>query len=328
MFLGAIYAVFGYYPLAARLVMAALGTLAVLMTYLVARDFFGQRIALISAAIASVYAYLVFYSAALVTETPFIVCVLASIRIAFLIREKITPGRVLGLGAALALTVLLRMAVVFFIPILFVWLALAIKKRQMLFAIGVPIIMMALAVLPFTIHNYQLWERFMLLESQFGHVFWNGNHPSHLGYFSGNVFDIPPEILATNNDAEITTRLLGLGIANVMADPAHFLQLTLSRIVIFFTFWPTPGSDLAANLMRVFSFGMVFPLAVWGAFLTRYRWRNLLPIYLFMAAHTGVYVASWAMIRYRIPLDVFFIIFAALPIAKIFSGKRPSATAL
>jgi hypothetical protein len=36
-----------------------------------------------------------------------------------------------------------------------------------------------------------------------------------------------------------------------------------------------------------------------------------MPIYLFIIIHTAIHAISWTMIRYRIPLDALFIIFAA-----------------
>ncbi len=72
LFLAGIYGVFGYHPLAARLIMAILSTLIVLMIYIISKRLFNQQVALLSAGIAAVYAYLIFYGVTLVTETPFI----------------------------------------------------------------------------------------------------------------------------------------------------------------------------------------------------------------------------------------------------------------
>lgn len=314
--LAGIYSVFGYYPIIARLVMAILSTFVVLMIYLVGKRFFNEPIALIASGIAAVYAYLVFYGVTLVTETPFILALLVAIYASFRILDGETHGKQLlwwgMLGTALAIAVLLRMAVVFFLPFFFAWIAFRLPNWQERSYILVPIGFIVLAVLPLTVRNYQLWDRFLLLESQFGHVFWNGNHPGHNGDFHPyEVFPIPSQVLSSKNDAIITNELLRMGIANVLADPGDFLRLTVTRFREFFTFWPTTDSTLQANLLRVLSFGAILPLAVSGLIWNFRNWRSLIIIYLFILVHTGVYVTSWTMIRYRLPIDVFLILFAA-----------------
>jgi hypothetical protein len=119
-------------------------------------------------------------------------------------------------------------------------------------------------------------------------------------------------VLALNNDVDITNELLRRGIQNVLNDPWMFVMLTITRLREFFLFWPTTQSDIFSNLLRVFSFGIMWPFAAAGLWLSRRQWRDLLPIYIFMVTHTGVYAVTWTMVRYRVPLDAFLIPFAAV----------------
>jgi 4-amino-4-deoxy-L-arabinose transferase-like glycosyltransferase len=330
LFLAAIYTVFGYHPLAARLIMAGLSTGVVIMIFVLARRFFGAAVGLVAAAIASGYAYLVFYGVTLVTETPFILLLLLAIEAAFRIVDNPTPQRWLVFSIAVAGTILLRMAVLFFVVALALWVfwRLLATKPQSLRMLAIPAAVIGLAIAPFTIHNYQLWGRFLLLESQFGHVFWNGNHPDQPESFHDVlVLPIPEDILASDNDAVITNRLLSLGIENVMRDPGHFARLTLGRLREFFTFWPTSDSAPLANALRVASFGVMLPFALAGLWLTRARWRELLPLLAFIVIHTAIYSASWTMIRYRIPLDAALIPFAACALAAMVRKARESRAA-
>jgi 4-amino-4-deoxy-L-arabinose transferase-like glycosyltransferase len=217
-----------------------------------------------------------------------------------------------ALGVALAIAMLLRMAVVFFFPALFLWIFTQLPNKRKFVPVILTVLIIIGAILPFTIRNYRLWGEFLLLESQFGHVFWNGNHPDHNGEFrAAEVYAIPKEILSSQNDALITNQLLELGIQNVLNDPAHFVKLTLTRLRLFFTFWPTADSSFQANFMRVISFGLLVPVIIVGLLLHLKDWRKLFLIYLFLLIHTGIYAISWTMVRYRMPLDVFFIMFAA-----------------
>jgi len=317
-YLAAIYTVFGYQPLAARLITGLISTASVALIYLLGARLFGRTVGLVAAGIAAVYAYLIYYGVTLVTEPLFIFALLVSMLLTYSLLDRPNTWKWLALGAALALAVLLRMAVVFFVVPLLVWLAWRLKQQR--WHALIPLLVIALAVAPFTIQNYQTWGRFLLLEANFGHVFWNGNHPDSLGNFHPyRVFPIPPDVLALNNDVDITNELLRRGIQNVLNDPGMFVMLTITRLREFFLFWPTTESDLFANLLRVFSFGLMWPFAAAGLWLSRRQWRDLLPIYIFMVMHTGVYAVTWTMIRYRIPLDAFLIPFAAVAGVQLYS---------
>ncbi len=329
-FLAGIYALFGYTPLAARIVMAGMSVLIILMVYLIAKRLFNQHVALLASAIGAVYAYLIFYGVTLVTETPFTLVLMVAIYLSLdLYAGKVSLWRWGALGVALAVAILLRMAVVFFIPILLIWLFWGIPRPRPWARLALPIGIIILALIPFVIRNYLLWGQFALLETQFGHVFWNGNHPGHQGdYHPTFVFPIPDEVLASMNDVIITNTLLRMGIQNVLSDPDHFALLTFGRLREFFTFWPTWDSSFAANLLRVFSFGMILPFALAGMILNMGRFRELAPIYLFILVHTGVYAITWAMIRYRTPMDPFLIMFAADSLWRLYGWLRSRATAL
>ena len=325
--LGILYSITGDHPLVARLLMALAGTAVVWLTYLLGLRYFGSRVALVAAAVSAVYAYLVFYSASLVTETPFTLAVLASIYLAgSVVREPTLKNWVL-LSFALTLAVHARMAVIFFIPLLLLWALWEARGARIVHA-AIPLVMIGLSIAPFTYWNYQTWGHFVPLQTQFGHVFWNGNHPGHQGDFHPfKVFEIPQEVLALDNDAEITSRLLEMGIANVRENPGDFLSLTVTRVRELFVFWPTETSSTAANLLRVFSFGLVAPWALGGLILNLKRWRELLPFLLFAVTHVGIHAVTWSMIRYRVPMDPFLILLAAAALVRTQEAVFPRRVA-
>jgi 4-amino-4-deoxy-L-arabinose transferase-like glycosyltransferase len=322
--LAGIYSVVGYQPLIARLVMAALGTAVVWLIYLVSRQTFGEPVALVSAAVAAVYSYLVFYSVTLVTETPFILAVLSAIYLATSVARAPAAWKWIALGVVLAAAVLFRVAALFFVPPLLLWIVWG-RPKERLYAL-IPVVCIALSLLPFSVRNHRLWGEFLLSEAQFGHVFWNGNHPGHQGNFHPFVvFEIPDKVLVLDNDALITKELLRRGIENVRHDPGHFALLTLTRLRELFKFWPTEDSSALSNLLRVMSFGIMWPFALAGVIVSWRRWRELTPMMLFMLTHIGVYAVTWTMIRYRIPVDAVLIPFAAVAVVRIYERFQKQA---
>ena len=295
----------------ARLIFALLSTAIVGMIYLLSRRLFGSRIAICAGGIAAGYSYLIFYGVTLVTETPFILALLIALYLAYDLRKEDKTWKWVTLGIAMAVMLLFRMAVLFFEPLLLLWTLS--PQRHLWKRALIPALIIIIAIAPFSYKNYQQWGHFMLLEAQFGHVFWNGNHPDHdWDFHPYEVFDLPPEALVRYNDAEVTSTLLKLGIQNVLDQPLHFLALTVTRLRELFTFWPTSDSTLLANSLRVISFGISLPFMLYGLWTTRARWRILMPIYLFVLMHVGVYSVTWTMIRYRIPLDAVLISFAGV----------------
>lgn len=330
-FIAGIYAIFGFSPLIARFVMAVLSTAIVGMVYLLGRRLFDESVALLATAIAAIYAYLIFYGVALVTETPFTLALMVALYVAMRIRARELHGigAWLLLGAILAVAVLARVAAIFFVPILLVWLYWSLRKEIKPAMLLIPLVMIGLSMLPLTIRNYQLWGEFALSEAQFGHVFWNGNHPDHMGNFHPfKVFPIPEDVLALNNDVLITNTLLRMAVANIVADPWNFVMLTVTRLRELFMFWPSSDSTLTANLLRLLSFGAIVPFTLYGLLANLRRFDELAPIYLFFVVHVGVYAVTWTMVRYRVPMDPFFILFASYTLHQAyttFSARRPAS---
>jgi 4-amino-4-deoxy-L-arabinose transferase-like glycosyltransferase len=321
--LAAIYKLFGYHPLVARLFYVLLGTAIVLLIYLLGTRLFGKQAGLLAAIFAALYSYLILYSAALLTETPFILLLLVAIVSAYIVVEDGDHRYLFLVGIGLAGAVLFRMAVLAFIPLFLAWIYFASRassrKPVTIWMLFIPCIMIIVAVLPWTLRNYRLFDRFMLLQSQFGHVFWNSNHPGQGTDFSGPLVAPIPEELTELNEADLTYELFRRGRLFVVQDPIRFILLTVSRTKQFFTFWPTSESGLASNIARILSFGILLPFMGAGLILSMRNWKRYLPIYLFLLIHITIHVTSWVMVRYRIPADVLLLPFAAMAVTQLIS---------
>ncbi len=349
LYLTAVYAIVGPNPLAARLIQAvAVGILMPFLTYKLSLLLFspdssaaksepdfhkGVWIGLIAAAITAVYIYFVYYAAALMTESFYIVCILWSFMVAIQIQqtEKTTWRHWCYLGLALALTVLLRQLFLLIIPFVFLWLWLAARPKITYFLI--PIGLMALFILPWTVRNQIVFDKFVILNTNSGYAFFWGNHPIYGTDFipilppeMGTYASLIPDDLLHLNEAELDSALLSMAIENVMSDPMRIFWLSLSRIPPYFTFWPSPDSGLISNISRVGSFGLFLPFMVFGFLHSLfYKFPTIKAkltspftlVYLFLLVYTGIHVLTWTLIRYRLPLDAFLIIFAGLAWMKI-----------
>jgi 4-amino-4-deoxy-L-arabinose transferase-like glycosyltransferase len=320
LYLAGIYAVTGYHPLAARLLQGIVGgVLICLLVYLIGRRVVDEITGLVGAALAAVYGYFIYYNVALMTETFFIVLVLFSLYLGLELKEKPVLARWALLGLALGVAGLLRQTILLFVPFLLLWLFWELKKSGVpWWYFAVPIVIIVLLIAPWTIRNYVVYHRFLPLNSNAGYAFYASNHP-HLGtHWSNDSIVVPvPEELAGKNEAELNQALTRKGMEFILADPGRYLWLTLNKTLEYFKFWPSSDSSRISNLNRVLSFGLYLPFMLLGLYLSFSRWRNFVPLYLFMIIHTAIHLLSWPSLRYRLPVDAVLMVFAGLTIIEL-----------
>ena len=190
---------------------------------------------------------------------------------------------------------------------------------------------MALLILPWTFRNYRAFGEVVPLNTNAGFALFWGNHPIHgtkfIPLLGNDVYaDLIPAELLPLSEAQIDQELLRLGLQFIVDDPGRFITLSLSRAVEYFKFWPTADSSLISNISRVASFGLALPLMLAGLLLSTPLMVNpqfeqqraqLVLLYLFILIYTGIHLASWTLIRYRLPVDAVLLMFAALTVTTI-----------
>jgi hypothetical protein len=232
---------------------------------------------------------------------------------------------------ALAITILLRQVFLLFIPFLFLWLlwrSYHHQARPLLHMVGMLVgatAVLIVAILPWTVRNHRAFDQFVLLNTNAGFAFFWGNHPIH-GYNFISILpadgpsyqDLIPDELRGLNEAELDRALLKRGLAFVEADPGRYLVLSLSRIKDYLKFWPSPESSTISNVSRVFSFALLGPFMVIGLIYSlRHYSSTRLILYLFIVTYTGIHLLTWALIRYRLPVDAVLILFAGVALVQI-----------
>jgi 4-amino-4-deoxy-L-arabinose transferase-like glycosyltransferase len=350
LYLAAIYKVLGVYPLIARMLQAIIvGGLQTYIMYRIGEKMFSRNVGLIAAAITALYIYFVYYGGALMTEPFYITAILYSLFFSMQISENadrrtdIKLG--LALGFAIGITLLLRQVFLLFLPFLFLWIWFARFRRHL----GLPILsttisfaLIALCILPVTIYNQSRFGRFVLLNTNSGYAFFWGNHPvygthfepilpAELGTYQGLI---PPELLSLD-EAALDQELLKRGMQFVIDDPKRYVLLSLSRIPAYFMFWPSPSSNIVSNVSRVASFGIMLPFMIYGIWISiTKKGRRLLDLLassdglflVFILIYSTAHLLTWALIRYRLPVDATLIPFAALAMQSLYSRINRSKT--
>lgn len=316
LYLAGVYAVTGYHPLAARLLQGIVGgALLCFLVYKIGRQTANEETGLVSAALAAVYGYFIYYNAALMTETFFIVLILLTLYLALELRENPTRIRWVVLGFSLGLAALLRQTILLFTPFLLLWLFWELKKDVRWWHFTIPVIVIGLLIAPWTLRNYLVYGEFLLLNSNAGYALYASNN-SNLGTDwdnDGVVVPVPNE-LKGQNEAQLDRDLAQRGIRFILADPGRYVLLTVDKTLEFFWFWPSSDSSRISNLNRVLSFGLYLPFMLFGLYLSLSRWRSFVVLYLFIFIHTAIHLLSWPAARYRLSVDAVSMVFAGLAV--------------
>lgn len=359
--MASIYRLIGHFPVVARLLQAVLvGVLTPWLIFRIGRRTFSKNAGLIAAAISAVYAYFIMYGASLMTEALYIVSILWSLDITMRLAAKITglaPEAApvtnrwwlllgLELGLAITLALLLRQVIMAFVAVLLLWLLWVTWRRASVRSVMAPLavafVTVALLLTPVIVRNQRAFGRIMALNSNAGFAFFWSNHPiygtrfeSVLSPSHGVTYQelIPPDLLDLD-EASLDRALLYRGLDFVREEPGRYFLLSLSRIPVYFLFWPKSDSTLLSNMARLLSFALFLPAMIYGVALSVRRillskeeklpirrgasnnersslsFEYVLLLLAFVLLYSFIHIVSWANVRYRLPVDAVLIVFA------------------
>lgn len=320
--LAGLYAL-GLGPLAARLLQAVVvGILHPWGAWRLGRRLFGPGAGLAAAGATAVYLYFVYYSATLMTEMLTITAAVWLLDTAVALARRPSWGRWAAFGGLAGVLALLRQVALLPVPLVGLWLLLRRAAARDLgralagtaLAAGIALLLIA----PATLRNQRAFGRFVPLSTNAGYAFFWANHPVHGDRFQELLPEyqaLIPEALRDLDEAALGDALLAEGLGFVRQDPGRYLRLSLSRVPSYFRFWPSAESSALSNASRVLSFALFLPFMLAGLWLSRRLWREAMPLYLYAGGYALLHLASWALIRYRLPVDAVLLVFAGVALA-------------
>jgi 4-amino-4-deoxy-L-arabinose transferase-like glycosyltransferase len=279
----------------------------------------GATAGTVAAWIAAVYPPLVWIAAYILTEAVYSTLALATVLVLNRAIDRAAAGQrptawTLAAGALCGIAILVRPAMLFFLPVAALWL-LVRRHAAMAALLAVAALVV---VAPWTVRNYREYGRVMLVASEGGVTFWTGNHPLARG--EGDLA-ANPEI----KRAEIDFRARHPGMTAEQLEPQYYREAVgyisqhplwwagLLARKLFYTFVPVgPSYTLHSTLYAatsIASYLLLVPFAIAGA---RLKHR---PDALFLLAASAVIVCVlfFPQERFRIPvIDPTLIVCAGL----------------
>lgn len=294
-----------------RISQAFISALTCVFIYFLGKEIFDKKVAIMSSFLSSFYPFFIFYSGFLLTETLFIFLVVLSIYTFIkLFQPETLPFYGLATGAVTAFSGLCRPTMELFFPFCLIFVMLAkdnsLQKRikKVLFACTG----FVLVLTPWIVRNYIVLGKFIPGTTMGGGVFWEGNNPCSEGgpcrYF--------PEEIAKLPEIERDKAYYKKTIEIIKENPARFLWLLQNKFKRFWNIVPN-ASEFTKPLYRIISilsFGVMLPFFVLG-FLITLKNKKVHLIHFLFIFFTLFHVIYLASIRYRVPLEPFYIMLAS-----------------
>jgi 4-amino-4-deoxy-L-arabinose transferase-like glycosyltransferase/Flp pilus assembly protein TadD len=345
-FLAVVYAATKSFT-AARIVQSLLGTVAVALIFLTAREWFGRRAAWIAAVLAGLTGLFTYYEALLLQSSLDTFLTALALWLLTLALEREKQWLPLIAGCAFGVATLNRPNML--VPAIAIAIVLLTARRWRVGALMFAGIVIGLA--PVTVRNLVVAHEFALVTSHSGINFYIGNGEGATGYFHA-ISGMQSTVEAMTRDARLfVERTTGRHVTDAEAS-SYFSQLTWDWIRAHPAAWiwllirktyavfntahvSTPFSYTfyaydAGTLLRFLFVGpwLLVPLGLFGLIRGRARTTS----YVAWAAFVPAYAASVALFfiteRYKLPLFVAMAIAAGAGVEALLVRRRGSDIAI
>lgn len=328
LFIAALYAVFGFQPLAVTLAFSALGVLTALLLRAAAAKTFGEDAGDWALLLALFYPYFVFYTGYFYRET--LLCFLLSAVFYALVRLEEKPG----LERAAAAGALIGASAVSFSSLLpsCALLALYAAWRQARRARRAALLLLLLAALPsalWTARNHAVFGRFIPGSTLGGFNFYTYlivpddarglPRENEIKYADPTWLRIDAMGSLMDDDGSQQAAYMAAAKDWIKAHPGAYAERIVRQVVKLWRPYPY-NRDYQHSyglivLVSLLSDGWLIPLGFWA--LWRRRRDGPLTRYhaLFVLSATAVYALLSAIVRYRLPLMVPLLTCAAAELA-------------
>ncbi len=346
--LAAIYAVVPPDSFGVLLVQALLDSISVLILMSLTRRIFGDLAAMVAGGIAAVYSLFFFYDGLLQKEALMVFLTGSALVLCTRAAERDRALGWLPAGLLIGLAALTRGNSLLFVPALLLWIAVAGRgtlARRALAGLCLTLGVAAILV-PVGVRNRIVGGDFVLLNSQAGQNFYIGNFRANAtGAYLAPPFLRPnPEVeeqdfaeearRRTGRDdlrpSEISSFWLREGLAEIAADPAHFVRHLGRKLVVFANRYEIPDNasfeyfqqDVSRMLrLPLPGWGVVFPLAAAGMWMARRNRIAWIPMLYFASYTTGI-LLFFNLSRMRLPVVPVAIAFAGFALTELFERGR------
>ncbi|MCM8767770.1 MAG: glycosyltransferase family 39 protein [Candidatus Omnitrophica bacterium] len=290
-----------------RIFQSLISTFSVYFIYLIGKKIFDEKVGIVSAFISSFYPFFIFYNGFLLTETLFVFLTVLSIFYLIMTNTEKNGKFSFFSGVFLGLGGLTRPILQLYLPfsilhILYFKENLKLKFRKIIFLV----VGFCLTLSPWIIRNYRIFHKFIPGTTMGGWVFWEGNNP----YSDGGPCPYFPEGILEIDEIERDKILYKMAFKTIKENPKRFFYLLKNKFKRFWNIVPNAPEFEKKFLYRfisVFSFGIMMPFFIIGFFFSLKN-KKAQFLHSLIILFTIFHIVFLASIRYRLPLEPFYII--------------------
>ena len=180
-----------------------------------------------------------------------------------------------------------------------------------------------------------------VLTSEFGRQVWNANNAKTFSHYPSQSIDRSENEAFTaltpadrreldglsGNEIGESNWFLRKGIDYIKANPAATLVGAVRKVAAGFSWRFNPVRERLVQAAYLASYGPISILGVLGMLMTWRQWREHMLIYLVFVTFAMVTAAFWAHTSHRSYLDIYWIVFAAYTLSRLFGqGARRQTT--
>jgi hypothetical protein len=272
----------------------------------------------------------------------------------------------LATGASFAVTVLTRPIFLAYLPFLIAAIAWAARPRfgRVLAMAAALVVATVLVILPWTMRNRTVFGKSIVVSSGLGTKLWQGNNEGAVGDADDRDMSFRKEIWkariralaepersaiearyreverriaalqAARGDAyDASDAVLGpLAVEYIRTHPLRTIELFVKKLgTLFLPFSKTlvtnPDTSLRNRVLAALAYLPVLALAPIGVWLSRGRARGLPIVYGLIVALASAYALLTTCTRFRLPLDPYLIVFAAVALVELWQRRIGGGTA-
>ena len=313
---------------------AIIGVGTVFCAFLIGRLLFGNTAGVLASALTAIYPYYVAHDTALQDTSLF--TFLTALTVFLLLnagRSKSTRAWALA-GLSLGVSVLARPTLMPFAlgALVWVWVVCGGTGRLRFHAVLTVLLPCCLVVGSWLARNASILGT-PTLTSEVGIQLWAGNNPETFTHYPRESINLSAVTAASALTPAEQAQLAALAGGEVGQDD-WFLRRALEymrahpretahaagrKLLAGFSWTLNPEKDSRAQIAYAISYVPIVILAVVGVSLTWRRWRELSLIYLLVLSFAAVAAVFFAHTSHRSFLDVYFIVFAAHAVQRLFT---------
>lgn len=325
--LAAIYAVFGHSYFAVKIIQAVAGSATAILIYLLAENIFNKTTAILAGLLSSFYMPFLVCTRLLYTET-FFIFLLFLITYLIIIMQRVSLAGCAALGLLCAALTLLRSNG--FLMIFIVVFGLIIKARnanltlnKIFLSISTLILCFVLVITPWTIRNYTVHKRFVLISTNAGLNMYQATIKT-----SGKIYAIDPKdpvevkASAASNEVDRNSIYTRAAMGFYKKHPLKALKMLALRYLFFWNIidWEVMGGEVV-NYQYVF----ILPFAIAGALFALKTQKEVTIILLVMMSFISLVLLIPGTARYRMPIDGYLMILGCYGIYEFVSRQKTKA---